>query len=101
MLAVVACSGAPALRQATGAPYNPSSTPIAAPGVRHLTLVANSGPFEIHVVEVDLKRSDLTVGAMHALDSLRGPELTSAMVARRMAAGVSVVAAVNADFFDL
>jgi phosphodiester glycosidase len=101
MLAVGACTGAPSLRQPTGAPYDSSSTEVVAPGVRHLILVANSGPFKIHVVEVDLKRTDLTVGAMHALDSLRGRELTSAMVARRIAAGVSVVAAVNADFFDL
>jgi hypothetical protein len=72
-----------------------------ASGVVHRRLVANQGPFTIHVVEVKLKRGDILVTSAHAFDSLRGRERTSAMVARRKAAGADVIAAVNADFFDL
>lgn len=58
------------------------------------------GPFTINVVEVDLRRRDIAVEAVHAFDSLRGRERPTAMVAR-VAAGTPVFAAVNADFFDL
>ena len=47
-----------------------------------------------------MHRRDLAIAAMHAFDSLRGREATSAMVGRRNAA-TPVVAAVNADFFNL
>jgi hypothetical protein len=47
-----------------------------------------------------MRRRDLVIAAMHAFDSLRGREATSAMVARRNS-GTLVVAAVNADFFNL
>jgi hypothetical protein len=69
--------------------------------VVHRRLVANQGPFTIHVVEVDLRRRDVAIAAMHAFDSLRGREQISAMVARRSSAGTPVIAAVNADFFNL
>lgn len=67
----------------------------------HRRLVANQGPFTIHVVEVDLRRRDIAIATMHAFDSLRGREQTSAMVARRSSTSTPVIAAVNADFFDL
>src|SRR5947209_1921916 len=85
--------GAPApARQPTGLPYDSIATERVAPGIVHRRLVANGGPFTIHVLEVDLRRSDITIAAMHALDSLRGRERTSAMVARRVAAGTPVLA---------
>ena len=100
--AATACGGGTApIRQGSGLPYDSVATEQVAPGVVHRRLVANQGPFTIHVVEVDLKRRDLTVTAAHARDSLRGRELTTAMVARKAASGVPVIAAVNADFFDL
>jgi len=100
-IGIVGCAGQPALRQPTGQPYDSVSTEEVASGVVHRRLVANQGPFTIHVVQVDLRRRDLTVAAMHAFDSLRGRERTSAMVARRVNAGAPVLAAINADFFDL
>ena len=96
-----ACGGTAVLRQPSGLPYDSvSATPIAS-GVVHRRLVAHQGPFTINVVEVDLRRRDIAIAAMHAFDSLRGRERTSAMAARRNAAGTSVLAAANADFFDL
>ena len=101
VIGIAGCAGQPAPRQPTGLPYDSVATEQVAAGVVHRRLVANRGPFTIHVVEVDLRRRDLTVAAMHAFDSLRGRERTSDMVARRTNAGVPVLAAVNADFFNL
>ena len=100
VIGIAGCAG-PSPRQSTGLPYDSVATEQIASGVVHRRLVANQGPFTIHVVQVDLRRRELTVAAMHAFDSLRGRERTSAMVARRLSAGMPVLAAVNADFFDL
>lgn len=96
-----ACGGSATLRQASGVPYDSVTTNPIGSGVVHRRLIANQGPFTINVVEVDLRRRDVAIAAMHAFDSLRGRERTSAMVARRTASGTSVLAAINADFFDL
>jgi hypothetical protein len=102
-LALVAggCGAPAAVRQPSGAPYDSVFVERVASGVLHRRLVARQGPFDINVVEIDLRRADLAVGAMHALDSLRGRERTTSMVARRNTSGMTVLAAVNADFFDL
>jgi hypothetical protein len=99
--AVTGCGPPAALRQPSGLPYDSAFTVDAGFGVVHRRLVAMQGPYNINVVEVPLRRRDIGVDAMHALDSLRGRERTSAMVARRAASGMPVLAAVNADFFDL
>ena len=100
-LALTACGSARTPRQPSGAPYDSVFAEQVAPGVVHRRLVATHGPFTINLVEVDLRRRDLAVVAMHAYDSLRGRERTSAMVAARAATGTPVLAAVNADFFNL
>src|SRR5690242_16425121 len=82
-LSIGACGSPAPLRQAGGLPYDSASTEQLASGVIHRRLVANQGPFTINVVEVDMRRRDLVIAAMHAFDSLRGREATSAMVARR------------------
>jgi len=99
-LSIGACGSPAPLRQAGGLPYDSASTEQLASGVIHRRLVANQGPFTINVVEVDMRRRDLVIAAMHAFDSLRGREATSAMVARRNSS-TPIVAAVNADFFNL
>ena len=99
-LSIGACGSPAPIRQAGGLPYDSVSTEQLASGVIHRRLVANQGPFTINVVEVDMRRRDLVIAAMHAFDSLRGREATSAMVARRSAV-TPVVAAINADFFSL
>ena len=99
LIAMTGCVGSPApLRQSSGLPYDSVASEPVASGVVHRRLVANQGPFTINVLEVELRRRDIMVGAMHAFDSLRGREQTSAMAVRR---GAAVIAAVNADFFDL
>ena len=101
LVAAGACGSAGMPRQPSGAPYDSASSQVVAPGVVHRRLVANGGPFNINVVEVDLTRPGLVIAAMHAFDSLRGRERTTAMVAARAASGIPVLAAVNADFFNL
>ena len=101
LAAVAGCGSPAALRQPSGVPYDSAFTEEIGSGVVHRRLVANQGPFNINVVEVELGRRDVVVDAMHAFDSLRGRERTSAMVARRVASGIPVLAAVNGDFFDL
>lgn len=76
-------------------------TDVLAPGVSHTRLVRLTGPWVIHVVRVDLRRADLVVRHARAHDQLATRERVSSMVARRTADGVQVLAAVNADFFDL
>ena len=99
LIAVTGCAASPApLHQSSGLPYDSVASEPVASGVVHRRLVANQGPFTINVLEVELRRRDIIVGAMHAFDSLRGREQTSAMAVRR---GAAVIAAVNADFFDL
>jgi len=72
-----------------------------APGLTHLRLVRLAGPWVINVVRLDLRRRELALVHVRARDSLRGRERLSAMAARRTAAGDTVLAAINADFFSL
>jgi len=72
-----------------------------APGVAYRQFTDRSGPWVMHLVRVDLRRADLEVRHARALDQLRGREKTTEMVRRAKAAGTTVLAAVNADFFSL
>jgi exopolysaccharide biosynthesis protein len=101
VIAATACGAPPPVRQPGGSPYDSAFSEQLASGIVHRRFVANQGPFTIHVIEVNLKRADIAVTSAHAMGSLRGREQTTAMVARRRAAGSDVLAAVNADFFDL
>jgi hypothetical protein len=71
-----------------------------APGVIHRHLTIAEGPWSVHVVEVDLRHFALDIRAVHANDRLRGRETVSSMV-HRHGDSVEVIAAVNADFFNL
>lgn len=71
------------------------------PGVTHTRMVRNAGPWVVHVVRVDLRQPGIAVRQVRAHDQLTSRERVSAMAARRTAAGERVLAAVNADFFDL
>jgi hypothetical protein len=59
------------------------------------------GPWVAEVVRVDLQRCDCRLDGVHAFDGIRGRERVSAMAQRLTTRGVSVLAAINADFFDL
>ena len=72
-----------------------------AAGVTHTRFVWLAGPFVANVLTIDLRRRDLELRHVRAADRLRGRERTSAIAARLESSGDSVLAAVNADFFDL
>jgi hypothetical protein len=70
-------------------------------GVTYRHIVDRRGPLVMHLVTVDLRRPDLELRVARAHDQLKGREKTSGMARRAAAGGVQVLAAVNADFFDL
>ncbi len=70
-------------------------------GVVHTHIRKPAGPWNIHVLEIDLKNPDVTITSARALDSLRGRETTSSIAHRQSRAGVHVVGAMNADFFNM
>ena len=72
-----------------------------APGVTHSQFTDPRGPWAINLVRVDLRRSTIEIRAVRALDQLKGRERVSDMARRVDATGVRVLAAVNADFFNL
>jgi hypothetical protein len=72
-----------------------------APGVTHRRAVYPAGPWVVHIVAVDLRRAGIAVRQVRAHDRLTTRERVSAMSERQTAAGDRVLAAVNADFFDL
>src|SRR5829696_8055366 len=71
------------------------------PGVAYRQLIDKRGPFVVHFVRVDLGRGDLELRHVRAHDRLAGREKTSDMVRRLTNGGATVIAAVNADFFNL
>jgi hypothetical protein len=101
LIALIACRAAapPADRVA------PAAGAIAArelaPGVSYRHWVDSTGPFAIHLVTVDLRRSDIELRHARARDALRGRERTTEMTKRAASGGVVVLAAINADFFNL
>ena len=72
-----------------------------APGLSYRHVVDPRGPWSIHVVRVDLRRTDLALRAARAGDALRGRERTSGLAGRLSTTDRPVRVAVNADFFDL
>ena len=72
-----------------------------APGVSYRHFTDARGPWLMHLVRVDLRRADLQIRASRAHDQLRSREKPSDIARRAAASGVRVLAAVNADFFDL
>ncbi len=97
--------GAPARRPAAapaGAiPADTTARETLAPGVTHTRLVRNAGPFIVNVIRVDRRTANVTFEHARANDALRGREKTTSMVQRRTAKGATILAAVNADFFNL
>ncbi|MEO5799126.1 MAG: phosphodiester glycosidase family protein [Gemmatimonadales bacterium] len=77
--------------------FDSTFTRQVAPGVVHRRLVVNAVPWNINVVTVDLHNRSLSVHAAHAADAYLGRESVAAIAARHG----QVVAAINADFFQL
>ena len=72
-----------------------------APGVAYHQFADPRGPWIVSVVRVDLRRADIALRQTRANDSLRARERTSSMAQRKTGPGIQVLAAVNADFFDV
>ena len=72
-----------------------------APGVEYRQITDRRGPWTMYLVRVDLRQGDVELRAGRAHAQLRGRERTSTIVRRESSTGVQVLAAVNADFFDL
>ena len=70
-------------------------------GVEHTRIVRASGPWIINVLRIDLRRSGIEIKTARAHGQLRSRERLSELVRRAEAAGTVVVAAINADFFNL
>jgi hypothetical protein len=72
-----------------------------APGVSYSQFTDPRGPWAFNLVRVDLRRADIEVRNARAFDQLKGRERVTDMVRRVNTTGVRVLAAVNADFFNL
>jgi hypothetical protein len=72
-----------------------------APGVRRMHILEREGPWTIDVVTVDLRQCGCEFRQVRARDSVAGREKVTSMVARQKEGAEAVLAAVNADFFNL
>lgn len=74
---------------------------LLAPGVRHRYRWDTTGPWAIHLLEVDPRACGIELRTAKAEERLVGRETTSALAARtEEQLGRAVLAAVNADFFS-
>jgi Phosphodiester glycosidase len=74
---------------------------LLSPGVEYLQFADKTGPWRINLVRINLRVARVDFQHVRASDSLRGREKPSDMVKRLSEAGTTVLAALNADFFDL
>ena len=72
-----------------------------APGVMLTQIDRAEGPWRVNVLALDLRRPEIGLRHVRAHDALRTRERPTEMFQRLTAAGTDVIAAVNADFFDL
>jgi hypothetical protein len=80
--------------------WDSSSARTIAPGVVHRRLVVNSGPWRMNVLEIDLRRPDISLRGVKGNDAFASREKLTSMAGRYKGPG-RVVAAVNTDFFDV
>ena len=96
LVVVVLCEPAVAGSQA----WDTASVELIAPGVVHRRFVVNSGPWRMHVLEVDLRRPGISLRGVRSNDKFRGRETVTSMVTRFTGPGTAV-AGVNGDFFNV
>ena len=99
LLSLAACRTPPAGQ--AGPSIGGRAVKSLAPGVTYQHWVDSTGPFVIYLVTVDLRRADIELRHARAKDALRGREKPSEMIKRAAAGGSTVLAAINADFFNL
>jgi hypothetical protein len=78
-----------------------ATTDTVVPGVLHRHLLEAAGPWSINVLQVDLRQPGISIRAAHADNKLHGRESVSAIARRNTSDTATVVAAINADFFNL
>ena len=78
-----------------------SNARVLAPGVEYRRFTDRRGPWTMYLVRVDLRRGDVELRAGRARGQLEGRERVSSIARRETTTGAHVLAAVNADFFDL
>lgn len=74
---------------------------VVRPGVVLLQRMDDAGPWQVNVLEIDLKQPGLEIGSARAFNTYRGRERTSSIAARKNDSLMHIVAAINADFFSL
>lgn len=84
------------------APYIATAAVPVAPGVTHDwgAMATTKGNQNVHVVNVDPSRPEISFEAALSNDTASGLERTSAMAARRSSEGHRVVAAINGDVWS-
>jgi len=82
-------------------PVRTMATRELAPGVSYSQFTDPRGPWAFNLVRVDLRRANIEIRNARAFDQLKGRERVTDMVRRVNTTGVRVLAAVNADFFNL
>ncbi len=95
-LLIVAC--APAMQAPS---VHSTESRELAPGVSYSQFTDSRGPWVINLVRVDLRRAPIEIRSARAFEQLKGRERVSDMVRRANMDGLHVLAAVNADFFNL
>src|SRR5512141_262062 len=80
--------------------FDSTTSRTVAPGVIHRQIVVNSGPWRIHVLEVNLRHPGVSIVGVRAGDRFTGRETVSSMVRRYKGPG-RVAGAVNGDFFNI
>ena len=73
----------------------------AGPGVIYHHHIKDAGPWQIHVLEIDLTNQYINIETAKAQDRLAALERTSSMVLRQSTDQHVVVGAINADFYDI
>jgi hypothetical protein len=92
---------APAPRFAATDKFEVVSSRTVRPGVTYSFIVDKRGPWRAHVLEIDLRHAELEILAARALDKLFGREATTSIAKRHETNDRTMIAALNADFFDL
>ena len=70
-------------------------------GVGYAHSVDPRGPWNVHVIRIDLRRADIELRPVRARQQLQGRERPTEMVRRSFSAKAQILAAINADFFDI
>ena len=78
-----------------------TSTRELALGVSYAHSVDPRGPWNVHVIRIDLRRADIELRPVRAFQQLQGRERPTEMVRRSSSAKEQILAAINADFFDI